>query len=330
MHLHLEERILVTGGSGFLGSHLCERLLSQGAQVICLDNYFTGARRNIEHLLEHKSFELIRHDVTFPIYLEIDQIYNLACPASPIHYQHDPVQTTKTSVHGAINMLGLAKRVKAKILQASTSEVYGDPDVHPQTEDYWGRVNPIGIRSCYDEGKRCAETLFFDYWRQNKLRIKVARIFNTYGPRMHPNDGRVVSNFIVQALLGRDITIYGDGSQTRSFCYVDDLIEGLVRLMNTPDAVIGPINLGNPIEFSIRELATTIIDLTGSPSRIVQQVLPQDDPRQRQPNISKAQELLSWEPRIALKDGLKQTIGYFEKLLSEKGVRDMLTKAALP
>jgi UDP-glucuronate decarboxylase len=330
MHLHLEERILVTGGSGFLGSHLCELQLSQGAQVICLDNFFTGVRRNIEHLLEHKSFELIRHDVTFPIYLEIDQIYNLACPASPIHYQHDPVQTTKTSVHGAINMLGLAKRVKAKILQASTSEVYGDPDVHPQTEDYWGRVNPIGIRSCYDEGKRCAETLFFDYWRQNKLRIKVARIFNTYGPRMHPNDGRVVSNFIVQALLGRDITIYGDGSQTRSFCYVDDLIEGLVRLMNTPDAVIGPINLGNPIEFSIRELATTIIDLTGSPSRIVQQVLPQDDPRQRQPNISKAQELLSWEPRIALKDGLKQTIGYFEKLLSEKGVRDMLTKAALP
>jgi len=321
---------LVTGGSGFLGSHLCERLLSQGAQVICLDNFFTGARRNIEHLLEHKSFELIRHDVTFPIYLEIDQIYNLACPASPIHYQRDPVQTTKTSVHGAINMLGLAKRVKAKILQASTSEVYGDPDVHPQTEDYWGRVNPIGIRSCYDEGKRCAETLFFDYWRQNKLRIKVARIFNTYGPRMHPNDGRVVSNFIVQALLGRDITIYGDGSQTRSFCYVDDLIEGLVRLMNTPDAVIGPINLGNPKEFSIRELATTIIDLTGSPSRIVQQVLPQDDPRQRQPNISKAQELLSWEPRIALKDGLKQTIGYFEKLLSEKGVRDVLTQAALP
>jgi UDP-glucuronate decarboxylase len=330
MHLHLEERILVTGGSGFLGSHLCERLLSQGAQVICLDNFFTGARRNIEHLLDHKSFELIRHDVTFPIYLEVDQIYNLACPASPIHYQHDPVQTTKTSVHGAINMLGLAKRVKAKILQASTSEVYGDPDVHPQTEDYWGRVNPIGIRSCYDEGKRCAETLFFDYWRQHKLRIKVARIFNTYGPRMHPNDGRVVSNFIVQALLGRDITIYGDGSQTRSFCYVDDLIEGLVRLMNTPDAVIGPINLGNPKEFSIRELATTIIDLTGSPSRIVQQVLPQDDPRQRQPNISKAQELLSWVPRIALKDGLKQTVGYFEKLLSEKGVRDMLTQAALP
>jgi UDP-glucuronate decarboxylase len=330
MNLHLEERILVTGGSGFLGSHLCESLLSQGAQVICLDNFFTGARRNIEHLLDHKRFELIRHDVTFPIYLEIDQIYNLACPASPIHYQHDPVQTTKTSVHGAINMLGLAKRVKAKILQASTSEVYGDPDVHPQTEDYWGHVNPIGIRSCYDEGKRCAETLFFDYWRQNKLRIKVARIFNTYGPRMHPNDGRVVSNFIVQALLGRDITIYGDGSQTRSFCYVDDLIDGLVRLMNTPDAVIGPINLGNPKEFSIRELATTIIDLTGSPSRIVQQVLPQDDPRQRQPNISKAKELLSWEPRIALKDGLKQTIEYFDKLLSEKGVKDMLTQEAPP
>ena len=320
--MHLQQRILVTGGSGFLGSHLCERLLSQGAEVICLDNFFTGARTNIEHLLKHKRFDLIRHDVTFPIYLEIDQIYNLACPASPIHYQHDPVQTTKTSVHGAINMLGLAKRVKAKILQASTSEVYGDPNVHPQTEDYWGHVNPIGPRSCYDEGKRCAETLFFDYWRQNKLRIKVARIFNTYGPRMHPNDGRVVSNFIVQALLGRDITIYGDGSQTRSFCYVDDLIDGLVRLMNTPDAVIGPINLGNPNEFSIRELATTIIGLTSSRSRIVQLPLPQDDPRQRQPNISKAQELLSWEPRTTLKNGLKQTIGYFEKLLSEKGVID--------
>jgi UDP-glucuronate decarboxylase len=323
--MHLQQRILVTGGSGFLGSHLCERLLSRGAEVICLDNFFTGSRRNIEQLLDHKRFELIRHDVTFPIYLEIDQIYNLACPASPIHYQHDPVQTTKTSVHGAINMLGLAKRVRAKILQASTSEVYGDPDVHPQTEDYWGRVNPIGIRSCYDEGKRCAETLFFDYWRQHKLRIKVARIFNTYGPRMHPNDGRVVSNFIVQALLGRDITIYGDGSQTRSFCYVDDLIDGLVRLMSTPDAVIGPINLGNPNEFSIRELATTIIDLTGSRSHIVQQTLPQDDPRQRQPDISKAQELLSWVPRIALRDGLNQTISYFEKLLSEETVRDMLT-----
>ena len=328
--MHLQERILVTGGSGFLGSHLCERLLSLGAQVICLDNFFTGARRNIEHLLDNKRFELIRHDVTFPIYLEIDQIYNLACPASPIHYQHDPVQTTKTSVHGAINMLGLAKRVKAKILQASTSEVYGDPTVHPQTEDYWGHVNPIGPRSCYDEGKRCAETLFFDYWRQNKLRIKVARIFNTYGSRMHPNDGRVVSNFIVQALLGRDITIYGDGSQPRSFCFVDALIDGLVRLMNTPDAVMGPINLGNPNEFSIRELATTIIDLTGSRSHIVQQPLPQDDPRQRQPNISKAKELLSWEPRIALKDGLKQTIDYFDKLLSEKGVREMLTQEAPP
>ena len=253
--MHLQQRILVTGGSGFLGSHLCERLLSQGAEVICLDNFFTGARRNIEHLLEHKRFELIRHDVTFPIYLEIDQIYNLACPASPIHYQHDPVQTTKTSVHGAINMLGLAKRVKAKILQASTSEVYGDPNVHPQTEDYWGHVNPIGIRSCYDEGKRCAETLFFDYWRQNKLRIKIARIFNTYGPRMHPNDGRVVSNFIVQALLGRDITIYGDGLQTRSFCYVDDLIDGLVRLMSSDDLIIGPINIGNPVEFSMLQLA---------------------------------------------------------------------------
>ena len=276
--MHLQQRILVTGGSGFLGSHLCERLLSQGAEVICLDNFFTGARRNIEPLLEHKRFELIRHDVTFPIYLEIDQIYNLACPASPIHYQHDPVQTTKTSVHGAINMLGLAKRVKAKILQASTSEVYGDPNVHPQTEEYWGHVNPIGIRSCYDEGKRCAETLFFDYWRQNKLRIKVARIFNTYGPRMHPNDGRVVSNFIVQALLGRDITIYGDGSQTRSFCYVDDLVDGLVRLMASPDSIIGPINIGNPVEFSMLQLATTILDLTGSRSQIVHRPLPQDDP----------------------------------------------------
>jgi len=256
--MHLEQRILVTGGSGFLGSHLCERLIADGANVICLDNFFTGARANIEHLLDHKKFELIRHDVTFPIYLAIDQIYNLACPASPIHYQHDPVQTTKTSVHGAINMLGLAKRVKAKILQASTSEVYGDPDVHPQTEDYWGHVNPIGPRSCYDEGKRCAETLFFDYWRQNKTRIKVARIFNTYGPRMHPRDGRVVSNFIVQALLGKDITIYGDGSQTRSFCYVDDLIDGLVRLMSTGNDVTGPINIGNPREFTIIELASTI------------------------------------------------------------------------
>ncbi len=318
--MHLQQRILVTGGSGFLGSHLCERLLSQGAEVLCLDNFFTGARRNIEHLLEHKRFELIRHDVTFPIYLEIDQIYNLACPASPIHYQHDPVQTTKTSVHGAINMLGLAKRVKAKILQASTSEVYGDPDVHPQTEEYWGHVNPIGPRSCYDEGKRCAETLFFDYWRQNKLRIKVARIFNTYGPRMHPNDGRVVSNFVMQALLGRDITIYGDGSQTRSFCYVDDLIDGLIRLMASSDPIIGPINIGNPNEFSMLQLAKTILDITGSRSQIVHRPLPQDDPHQRQPDITKAKEFLDWMPVTALKEGLIKTIAYFEDLLREPGI----------
>jgi UDP-glucuronate decarboxylase len=326
--MHLQQRILVTGGSGFLGSHLCERLLSQGAEVICLDNFFTGARRNIEPLLGHKRFELIRHDVTFPIYLEIDQIYNLACPASPIHYQHDPVQTTKTSVHGAINMLGLAKRVKAKILQASTSEVYGDPNVHPQTEDYWGHVNPIGIRSCYDEGKRCAETLFFDYWRQNKLRIKVARIFNTYGPRMHPNDGRVVSNFIVQALLGRDITIYGDGAQTRSFCYVDDLIDGLVRLMGSPDSTVGPINIGNPVEFSMLQLATTILELTGSHSQIVHRPLPQDDPRQRQPNIAKAQDLLGWKPTTPLKEGLTKTIAYFEGLLREPGIMELLSESS--
>ena len=292
--MHLAPRILVTGGSGFLGSHLCERLLGEGAEVICLDNFFTGARRNIEHLLDHKRFELIRHDVTFPIYLEIDQIYNLACPASPIHYQHDPVQTTKTSVHGAINMLGLAKRVRAKILQASTSEVYGDPNVHPQTEDYWGHVNPIGLRSCYDEGKRCAETLFFDYWRQHKLSIKVARIFNTYGPRMHPHDGRVVSNFIMQALFDRDITVYGDGSQTRSFCYADDLIDGLVRLMESSDDVVGPINIGNPVEFSMLQLADLVREITGSRSRIVHRPLPQDDPRQRQPDISKAQAILGW------------------------------------
>jgi UDP-glucuronate decarboxylase len=321
--MHLQQRILVTGGSGFLGSHLCERLLSQGAEIICLDNFFTGARRNIEHLLGHKRFELIRHDVTFPIYLEVDQIYNLACPASPIHYQHDPVQTTKTSVHGAINMLGLAKRVKAKILQASTSEVYGDPNVHPQTEEYWGHVNPIGPRSCYDEGKRCAETLFFDYWRQHKLRIKVARIFNTYGPRMHPNDGRVVSNFIVQALLGRDITIYGEGLQTRSFCYVDDLIDGLIRLMTSSDSIIGPINIGNPVEFSMRQLATTILDLTGSRSQIVHRPLPQDDPRQRQPNIAKAEDLLGWKPKTALKEGLIKTIAYFDGLLRESKVDDI-------
>jgi UDP-glucuronate decarboxylase len=322
--MHLQRRILVTGGSGFLGSHLCERLLAQGANVICVDNFFTGNRQNIEPLLDHKSFELIRHDITFPLYLEVDEIYNLACPASPIHYQHDPVQTTKTSVHGAINMLGLAKRVGAKILQASTSEVYGDPDVHPQNEEYWGHVNSIGPRSCYDEGKRCAETLFFDYRRQHELRIKVARIFNTYGPRMHPNDGRVVSNFIVQALLGRDITVFGDGLQTRSFCYVDDLIDGLVRLMAAADDVTGPINIGNPNEFTIRELAEIVIGMTGSRSRVVHRPLPQDDPRQRQPDISRANELLSWTPRTALKDGLARTIAYFDELLKEKGIRDML------
>jgi UDP-glucuronate decarboxylase len=321
--MHLQKRILITGGAGFLGSYLCERLLEQGANVICVDNFYTGSRLNIEHLLDHKSFELIRHDITFPLYVEVDEIYNLACPASPIHYQRDPVQTTKTSVHGAINMLGLAKRVKAKILQASTSEVYGDPNVHPQSEDYWGNVNPIGPRSCYDEGKRCAETLFFDYWRQHKLRIKVARIFNTYGPRMHPNDGRVVSNFIVQALLGRDITVFGDGSQTRSFCYVDDLIEGLVRLMGTADATTGPLNLGNPNEFSMLELASMVIDLTGSQARIVHRPLPEDDPRQRQPDISKARELISWTPRIAFKEGLVRTIAYFEKLLARHNIQDL-------
>jgi len=324
--MHLQQRILVTGGSGFLGSHLCESLLADGANVICLDNFFTGSRTNIEHLLDNKHFELIRHDVTFPIYLEIDQIYNLACPASPIHYQHDPVQTTKTSVHGAINMLGLAKRVKAKVFQASTSEVYGDPSVHPQTEDYWGNVNPIGARSCYDEGKRCAETLFFDYWRQHKLRIKVARIFNTYGPRMHPSDGRVVSNFIVQSLLGNDITIYGNGSQTRSFCYVDDMIDGFVRLMATGDLVTGPINIGNPTEFSILELASMVIELIGARSKIVRRPLPEDDPKQRRPDISRAQEFLSWAPRTPLKEGLILTIAYFEKLLSEGKMRDQLTK----
>jgi UDP-glucuronate decarboxylase len=322
--MHLQQRVVVTGGSGFLGSHLCDRLLAQGAEVICIDNFFTGARRNIEHLIGKNRFEFIRHDVTFPIYLEIDQIYNLACPASPIHYQRDPVQTTKTSVHGAINMLGLAKRVKAKILQASTSEVYGDPNVHPQTEDYWGNVNPIGARSCYDEGKRCAETLFFDYWRQHQLRIKVARIFNTYGPRMHPHDGRVVSNFIIQALLRREITIYGDGSQTRSFCYVDDLIDGLVRLMHTGDGVTGPINFGNPVEFSMLQLAQEVVDLTGSTSRLVRKPLPQDDPRRRQPDISKAQQLLGWKPATTLKEGLKKTIAYFDALLREPGIIDVI------
>jgi UDP-glucuronate decarboxylase len=323
--MHLQQRVLVTGGSGFLGSHLCERLLASGADVLCLDNFFTGAKRNIEHLLDHKNFELIRHDVTFPLYVEVDQIFNLACPASPVHYQHDPVQTTKTSVHGAINMLGLAKRLRAKILQASTSEVYGDPTVHPQTEDYWGNVNPIGLRSCYDEGKRCAETLFFDYWRQHKLRIKVARIFNTYGPRMHPNDGRVVSNFIVQALLGRDITVYGDGTQTRAFCYVDDLIDGLIRLMKSQDDLIGPINVGNPEEFTIIDLATAVIDLTGSRSKVVHRPRPEDDPRQRRPDISKAQRMLNWEPHTPLMEGLMKTVAYFEELLKLPHVQEMLS-----
>lgn len=308
-------RVLVTGGAGFLGSHLCERLVAAGHDVLCLDNYFTGRRDNVAHLIGNPRFEIMRHDVTFPLYVEVDEIYNLACPASPVHYQHDPVQTTKTSVHGAINMLGLAKRLRAKILQASTSEVYGDPVVHPQTEDYWGNVNPIGFRSCYDEGKRCAETLFFDYHRQHKLRIKVARIFNTYGPRMHPQDGRVVSNFIMQALQGQPITIYGEGAQTRSFCYVDDLIEGLIRLMNTDDQITGPMNIGNPVEMTIRELAEAVIELTGSRSRLVHEPLPHDDPTQRRPDIGFARRALEWEPQVALKDGLARTIGYFDNLL---------------
>jgi UDP-glucuronate decarboxylase len=311
-----EKRVLVTGGAGFIGSHLCERLLAEGYDVLCVDNFYTGTRRNLAQLLGNARFELVRHDVCFPLYVEIDQIYNLACPASPIHYQFDPVQTTKTSVHGAINMLGLAKRVKARILQASTSEVYGDPAVHPQTEEYWGNVNPIGPRSCYDEGKRCAETLFFDYHRQHKLGIKIARIFNTYGPRMHPNDGRVVSNFIVQALRNRDITVYGDGSQTRSFCYVEDLVDGLMRLMNSADDVVGPVNFGNPSEFTIRELAEIIVELTGSASRIIHRPLPVDDPRKRKPNVSKAQELLNWEPSVPLNEGLVRTIAYFEASLA--------------
>ena len=311
----LRKRVLITGGAGFLGSHLCERLLVAGHDVLCLDNFFTGTRDNIAHLLADPHFELIRYDVTFPLYVEVDEIYNLACPASPIHYQFDPVQTTKTSVHGAINMLGLAKRVKAKIFQASTSEVYGDPAIHPQPEHYWGHVNPIGPRSCYDEGKRCAETLFFDYRRQHGLRIKVARIFNTYGPRMHPNDGRVVSNFIVQALRNQPITLYGDGTQTRSFCYVDDLIEGFVRLMASPDELTGPVNLGNPGEFTMIELAETVRDLTGSRSPLVLAPLPQDDPRQRQPDITLAREQLGWEPKVALREGLRPTIAYFERLL---------------
>jgi UDP-glucuronate decarboxylase len=305
------ERIVVTGGAGFLGSHLCERLLADGHEVICVDNFFTGRKSNIAHLLSNPRFELLRHDVTMPLYIEADTIYNLACPASPIHYQFDPVQTTKTSVHGAINMLGLAKRIKAKILQASTSEVYGDPEVHPQTEDYWGRVNPVGIRSCYDEGKRCAETLFFDYWRQYRLRIKVIRIFNTYGARMHPQDGRVVSNFIVQALRGEDLTIYGDGTQTRSFCYVDDLIEGMISAMSTPDEFTGPVNIGNPREFTMLELATLVIKMTGSKSQLVFKPLPGDDPRQRKPDISLAKTALDWSPTIELEQGLERTIKYF-------------------
>ena len=306
------KRILVTGGAGFLGSHLCERLLASGSDVLCVDNFFTGNKENIKHLLGHPHFELMRHDVTFPLYVEVDEIYNLACPASPVHYQFDPVQTTKTSVHGAINMLGLAKRVKAKILQASTSEVYGDPEIQPQSEAYWGRVNPIGIRSCYDEGKRCAETLFFDYWRQHHLRIKVARIFNTYGPRMQPGDGRVVSNFIVQALNGDDITIYGDGSQTRSFCYVDDLIDALILTMGTSDEFTGPVNIGNPSEISILEFAKIVIELTGSKSKLVLKPLPQDDPKQRQPDIGLAKSQLDWYPRVDLINGLNKTIAYFK------------------
>jgi UDP-glucuronate decarboxylase len=314
----MNKRILVTGGAGFLGSHLCERLLADGHEVLCVDNFFTSLKDNIAHLMNNPYFELMRHDITFPLYVEVDEIYNLACPASPIHYQRDPVQTTKTSVHGAINMLGLAKRLKAKILQASTSEVYGDPEVHPQPESYWGKVNPIGLRSCYDEGKRCAETLFFDYFRQHKLRIKVARIFNTYGPRMHPQDGRVVSNFIIQALRGEDITIYGDGSQTRSFCYVEDLIEVMIRMMNSGDDFTGPFNIGNPQEFTILELAQKIISLTDSKSKIVYLPLPSDDPRQRKPDISLAAEKLGWKPKTLLDDGLIKTIEYFKNIFQKK------------
>ncbi len=324
MNSHRETRVLVTGGAGFLGSHLCERLIAGGAGVICADNFFTGTRRNVEPLLGDRRFELLDHDVTLPLDVEVGRIFNLACPASPIHYQRDPVATTKTSVHGAINMLDLAKRRGAKILQASTSEVYGDPTVHPQTEDYWGNVNPIGPRACYDEGKRCAETLFFDYRRRHGVHIKVARIFNTYGPRMHPSDGRVVSNFIVQALLNRDITVYGDGLQTRSFCYVDDLIDGLLRLMETADDVTGPVNLGNPEEFAILDLAKAVIELTGSRSRIVHRPLPQDDPRQRRPDIAQAQRRLGWTPQTALQAGLTRTIGYFDALLDDATIRTTL------
>ncbi|MAB12686.1 UDP-glucuronic acid decarboxylase family protein [Parvibaculum sp.] len=324
--MHLTNRILVTGGAGFIGSFLCERLVSEGHDVICADNFYTGNKNNIEGLLDEPNFELMRHDITFPLYLEVDEIYNLACPASPIHYQRDPVQTTKTCVHGAINVLGLAKRVKARILQASTSEVYGSPFEHPQTESYWGNVNPIGPRSCYDEGKRCAETLFFDYYRQHNLRIRVARIFNTYGPRMHPNDGRVVSNFIVQALLGEPITIFGDGSQTRSFCYVDDLVEGLMRLMNVADDYPGPVNIGNPGEFSILELAEQVIDITGTKSSLVRKPLPQDDPLQRRPDISEAKRALDWEPVTPLAEGLVKTIAYFEDMLKDNAVREKLVQ----
>ena len=311
---HYRKRILVTGGAGFIGSHLCERLLADGCDVLCVDNFYTGARENIRHLLGHPCFEMMRHDVTFPLYVEVDEIYNLACPASPIHYQFDPVQTTKTSVHGAINILGLAKRVKAKVLQASTSEIYGNPQVHPQTEDYWGHVNPLGVRACYDEGKRCAETLFFDYHRQHQLRIKVARIFNTYGPRMHPNDGRVISNFIMQALRDEPITVFGEGRQTRAFCFVGDMIDGLVQMMNSPDAFTGPVNLGNPTECSILELANLIIDLTGSASQIVRRPLPQDDPLRRKPDIGLAKHRLKWEPKVPLETGLRETIAYFKTI----------------
>jgi UDP-glucuronate decarboxylase len=311
--MHLRKRVLVTGGAGFLGSFLCERLLKEGCDVVCVDNFYTGTKRNVIHLKENPYFELIRHDITFPLYLEVDEIYNLACPASPVHYQNDPVQTTKVNVHGSINMLGLAKRLKAKILQASTSEVYGDPTVHPQTESYWGNVNCIGIRSCYDEGKRCAETLFFDYHRQHNLSIRVVRIFNTYGPRMHPNDGRVVSNFILQALRNHDITVFGDGTQSRSFCFVDDLVDGMIRMMNAPDDFSGPVNIGNPNEFSIMELAGKVIGLTGSKSKIIYQPLPEDDPLQRQPDIALAKERLGWEPKTQLEEGLKRTIEYFKE-----------------
>jgi UDP-glucuronate decarboxylase len=324
-----ESRALVTGGAGFIGSHLCDRLLERGDEVLCVDNFYTGTRRNVHHLLTNPRFELMRHDICFPLYIEVDEIFNLACPASPVHYQFDPVQTTKVSVHGGIHMLGLAKRVKAKILQASTSEVYGDPTVHPQKEDYWGNVNPIGLRSCYDEGKRCAETLFFDYRRQHRLPIKVARIFNTYGPGMHPNDGRVVSNFILQALRNEDITVYGDGNQTRSFCYVDDLVDGLIRLMGTPDDVTGPVNLGNPVEFTIRELAESVIGLTGSSSKIAYRPLPEDDPKQRCPDISLAKKLLAWEPQVQLRDGLMKTVEYFDQLLrSDPKDERLLTRSA--